>query len=139
MLYPLNTNKGITIVAEKPYGKLILNSERPAVHRQSFGTDGRKGRATYGILGTGSSSIGAEANNFVTRPFNYYLHRIARYLHNTIYYRRSEFNLDLADLSETFNHCTVVLYYAHPYFKKRGKMGYHTDAMYNHKGIYLET
>ena len=46
--------------------------------------------------------------------------------------------MDLADLSETFNHCTVLLYYAHPNFKKRAKMGYHTDVMYNHKGIYLE-
>ncbi len=51
-------------------------------------------------------------SNKVTRPFNYYMRKIVRYIHNTMYYRRSEFNLNSADLSEEFNHCFMLLYYA---------------------------
>ena len=134
--HPIDTPRGINIVAEKPYGKLMINAERPATHRQYFGKDGKRGRVTYGI-GSGSNSTGSKALNFVTKPFNYYLHRISKYLHYTLYYRRSEFNLETSNLSETFNHCTLLLYYAHPTFKKEAKMGYHTDVTYNHKGIYL--
>ena len=114
---PLNSLKGIAIVAEKPYGKLMLNSTRPAVHRQYFGRDTSKGRITYGI-GSGSNTIGSGALTCVTRPFNYYLHKLASFLHKTLYYGRTEFCLNGSDLSEEFNHCTVLLYYAQNQLKK---------------------
>ena len=114
---PLNSLKGISIVAEKPYGKLMLNSSRPAVHRQYFGRDTNTGRITYGI-GSGSNTIGSGSLTCVTRPFNYYIYRIASYLHKTLYYRSTEFLLNESDLSEQFNHCTVLLYYAHTELKK---------------------
>ena len=93
----------------------MLNSSRPAVHRQYFGRDTNTGRITYGI-GSGSNTIGGGSLTCVTRPFNYYINQIASYLHKTLYYRRTEFLLNESDLSEQFNHCTVLLYYAHTEF-----------------------
>ena len=69
VIHPIDTPRGINIVAEKPYGKLMINAERPATHRQYFGKDGKRGRVTYGI-GSGSNSTGSTALNFVTKPFN---------------------------------------------------------------------
>ena len=103
---PINTPKGVAIVVEKPYGKKMVNANRPAVHRQCFGRDRKKGRVTYGI-GSGANTIGSDGKNFVTKPFNYYLHRIAKYLQSSLYYRRCEFNLETTDVSQTLNHCTI--------------------------------
>ena len=36
---PLNSLKGIAITAERPYGTLKLNVDRPAVLRQYYGMD----------------------------------------------------------------------------------------------------
>ena len=89
--------------------------------------------------GSGSSSIATDPNNFITKPFNYYLYQIAACLHELLYYRRSELFLEDVDLSETFNHCTVLLYYAHPNLKHRSSMGMHTDIAYNKHGMYILT
>ena len=70
--------------------------------------------------------------NNVTKPFNYHMHQMTRYLHNTLNGRKSEFNLDTLDLSEEFNHCSVLLYYAGTHLKKRAQMGFHTDCAYRH-------
>ena len=66
---------------------------------------------------TDSYSIATDPNNFVTKSFNYYLYQIATCLHELLYYRRSELFWEDVDLSKTFNHCTVLLNYAHPKLK----------------------
>ena len=116
---------------ESSYGQLMLSNKRPLVHKVFFGKDMKKGRMTYGF------GRGAMCNQ-VTRPFNYYMHKITRFLHNTLYYRRSEFNLNSSDLSNEFNHCSMLLYYANKHLKKTARMGFHTDCTYNHCGFYVE-
>ncbi len=71
----------------------MLNNKIPLVYKVFFRKDVKKVRMTYVF----ESDAGC---NQVTIPFIYYMHKIARYLHNTLYFRRSEFNLNSADLSQ---------------------------------------
>ena len=94
----------------------MLSNIRPLVHNVFFGKNMKNRRITYGFEST-------DGYNKVIRPFNFYMHKIARYFHNTLYYRRSEFKLNSFDLSEDFNHCSMLLYYANKHLKKNSTNG----------------
>lgn len=136
---PINSLNGINIVTESPYGTTLVNVKRPAVPRIYYGKDvGRQGRMTYGVL-PGYHAVGSDVNNFVTKPFNYHLHRMSDYLHDLLLDKRFELDLETIDLSYPFNHCTKLLYYAGINLKNSSSMGYHCDITYNHSGIYVKT
>ena len=72
---PVNSKFRIKLLFDKPLNNNIgLNILRPAVLRQYFGKevaniDGQVKRCTYGS-GTGSSSVGMDPHNFVTRSLS---------------------------------------------------------------------
>ena len=140
---PLNSLKGIAITAERPYGTLKLNVDRPAVLRQYYGMDviDKKskeiiGRRTYGI-NENVTMIGTDPTGFVTKPFGYYLLKISNVLTKHLRENIKLFSLEHADLSKVFNHCTILLYYAKSNLKRYSSLGYHTDVTYDHNGKYI--
>ena len=72
---PINSQSGIKLSLDKPLNNDIdLNILRPAVLRQYYGMNIIEGvdqvkRYTYGS-GSGTSSVGMNPHNFVTRPWN---------------------------------------------------------------------
>ena len=96
------------------------------------------GRVTYGVL-PGSQVVGSDMNNFVTKPFNYHLHMMAKHIHQLLVNNRTQLDVHTLDLSTEFNHCTKLLYYSGGNLKESSSMGFHTDITYNHKGIYVKS
>ena len=132
----INSNSGIKISLDKPLNNdICLNILRPAVLRQYYGKDvgnidGKLKRCTYGS-GTGSSSVGMDPNNFVTRGFNEDLIAMTDDIHDLLCNNKRKFNMVGVDLSQKFNHCTILIYYAGEGLKKYSSLGYHTDCVYS--------
>ena len=132
----MNSKYGIKVSLDKPLNNdICLNIFRPAVLRQYFGKevaniDGKLKRCTYGS-GTGSSSVGMDPNNFVTRAFNKDLISISNDIHDMLCNNKKLFNMVGVDLSQKFNHCTILIYYAGEDLKKYTSLGYHTDCVYS--------
>ena len=145
ILSPMNTVDGIYVAVERIYGTDCVNIKRPAVVRIYYGRDivngiyvmNKKKRMTYGVH-SGNQAVGTDPNNFITKPFNYYILKISDFIYNLLLKKRVEFDLQTIDLSLEFNHCTKLLYYAGSNLKKCSSMGFHTDITYNHDGIYLK-
>ena len=81
VMSPFNSLKGISLAVETPYGTHLINILRRAVLRQYYGRDvialsnnNKRMRFTYGN-NKKNSSVNTDSMNFVTKPFNYYLHR----------------------------------------------------------------
>ena len=133
---PINSKCGIKLSLDKPLNNdICLNIFRPAVLRQYYGKevaniDGKVKRCTYGS-GTGSSSVGMDPNNFVTRSFNKDLSAMTDDIHDMLCNNRKMFNMLGVDLSQKFNHCTILIYYAGKGLKKSTSLGYHTDCVYS--------
>ena len=133
---PLNSKYGIKVSLDKPLNNdICLNIFRPAVLRQYFGKevaniDGKLKRCTYGS-GTGSSSVGMDPNNFVTRAFTKDLIAMTNDIHDMLRNNKKLFNMIGVDLSQKFNHCTILIYYAGEGLKKYTSLGYHTDCVYS--------
>ena len=133
---PINSKCGIKLSLDKPLNNdICLNIFRPAVLRQYYGKevaniDGKVKRCTYGS-GTGSSSVGMDPNNFVTRSFNKDLSAMTDDIHDMLCNNRKMFNMLGVDLSQKFNHCTILIYYAGEGLKKYTSLGYHTDCVYS--------
>ena len=141
----INTIDGISVSAECVYGTDCVNIIRPAVVRIYYGRDlnsgkfvmNKKKRMSYGVNFV-SHDVGADPNKFITKPFNYHLHKIADYIYNLLITKRVQLDLQTVDLTNIFNHCTKLLYYAGDKLKKCASMGFHTDITYNHDGIYMK-
>ena len=133
---PINSKSGIKLSLDKPLNnEIFLNIFRPAVLRQYYGKDvgnidGKIKRCTYGS-GTGSSSVGMDPNNFVTRAFNNDLSSMSEHIHDMLCNNKKLFNMVGIDLSQKFNHCTILIYYAGEGLKKHTSLGYHTDCVYS--------
>ena len=133
---PINSKSGIKLSLDKPLNnEICLNIFRPAVLRQYYGKDvgnidGKIKRCTYGS-GTGSSSVGMDPNNFVTRAFNNDLSSMSEHIHDMLCNNKKLFNMVGIDLSQKFNHCTILIYYAGEGLKKHTSLGYHTDCVYS--------
>ena len=121
---------------DKPLNNdVALNILRPAVLRQYFGTnieeEGDKvKRHTYGS-GSGSSSVGMDPLNFVTRPWNTYTLAMSNEIQSILNENKKLFNLDDCNMDIRFNHCTVLIYYSGSGLKKKSLLGYHTDCVYS--------
>ena len=91
---------------------------RPAVLRQYYGANVDVineskhfiKRYTYGY-GSGTSSVGIDPFNFVTRKMTKEMEYIGTELHEILSKNQKFLNLESADLSQKFNHCTVIMYY----------------------------
>ena len=133
---PINSSSGIKLSLDKPLNNdLKLNLLRPAVLRQYYGADigdddCNKRRYTYGS-GTGTSSVGMDPLNFVTRSFDAKMIAMGNDIYDMLHNNRDLFNMNGVDLDERFNHCTILIYYAGNGLKDKTTLGYHTDCVYS--------
>ena len=134
--HPMNSECGIKLSIDKPLNNSeCLNIYRPAVLRQYFGREVSRTaknvkRYTYGS-GSGTSSVGMDPRNFVTRSLSVGMICMIEDLHNTLCNNMTLLNMEGVDLSTKFNHCTVLIYYAGEGLKKSTSLGYHTDCVYS--------
>jgi len=124
----------------------MLNILRPAVLRQYYGLNVKDvvrqkhsvQRYTYGS-GSGTSSVGIDPNNFVTREMSEDMKLMSIELNELLIKNRSHFKLDDANLDMPFNHCTVLVYYAGDSLKKHARLGMHSDCVYSvNTGFYVK-
>ena len=121
---------------DKPLNNdVALNILRPAVLRQYFGTDievvgDKVKRHTYGS-GSGSSSVGMDPLNFVTRPWNTHILAMSNEIQSILNENIELFNLDMCNMDIRFNHCTILIYYSGLGLKNKSSLGYHTDCVYS--------
>ena len=133
---PINSKHGIKLSVDKPLNNNeCLNIHRPAVLRQYFGkemetTNDVIERYTYGS-GSGTTSVGMDPNNYVTRSLSTEMICMIDDIHQLLIENRSLFNMNDVDLNTKFNHCTVLLYYTGKGMKKTTSLGYHTDCVYS--------
>ena len=85
------------------------------------------------MVSLGNVSVGTDPKNFVTRAMCPYIIGISRKLHDMLIQNRDELNLNSVDLSEPFNHCTVLIYYADIETGRKSSMGMHSDCTYKTK------
>jgi len=124
----------------------MLNILRPAVLRQYYGLNVKDDvthndcveRYTYGS-GTGTSTVGIDPNNFVTREMTEEMKSMSIELKELLVNNKKYFKLDDANLDLPFNHCTVLVYYAGKSLKNHARMGMHSDCVYSvHNGCYVK-
>lgn len=133
---PINSKFGIKLSLDKPLNNdIALNILRPAVLRQYYGIDIENNentvkRYTYGS-GSGTSSVGMDPCNFVTRPFNNWLVHMSYSIKALLVKNSTLFKLDNCNMDANFNHCTVLIYYAGLGLKNHSSLGYHTDCVYS--------
>ena len=133
---PINSKCGIKLSLDKPLNNDVdLNILRPAVLRQYFGKEidninGKLQRSTYGS-GTGTSSVGMDPHNFVTRSLSCEMSAMIDDIYDMLCSNKEQFNMVGVDLSKKFNHCTVLIYYTGIGLKKYTSLGYHTDCVYS--------
>ena len=114
----------------------MLNLVRPAVVRQYYGLqiDTTNIRCTYPLMSSlGKVSVGTDPQNFVTRPMCPLMKGIGNRLHDILLQNKERFNLMSVDISEPFNHCTILMYYADQNNERKASMGIHSDCTYNTK------
>ena len=115
-----------------------LNILKPAVIRQYYGANVdviRRisefiRRYTYGY-GSVTSSVGMEPYNFITRKITNEMEYIATELHEFLLHNKKFLNLESAGLSQKFNHCIVIMYYAGDNLKQNSSLGRHCDYVYS--------
>ena len=143
----INSANGIRLSLDTPLNNPpMLNILRPAALWQYYsinieqlsGDSNSVRRYTYGS-GTGSSSVGMDPCNFVTRVMSEEMLALSKEVHNLLLKNRSYFKLEDANLSLHFNHCTVILYYAGENLKESSKLGIHSDCVYSVRdGCYVK-
>ena len=141
---PLDSLKGITVVYETIYGHDRVNILRPAALRVNYGKDcitcnNKKpifGRFTYSLQ---SGSECSRPKKFVTKSFNYYLHKMATFLHKLLISNRQEWNLQTVNLMYKFNHTIRILYVTGADIKKIASLTLHCDIDSDHDGIYIQS
>ena len=136
---PLNSRNGIKLSMDKPLNNpCCLNIVRPAVLRQYYGkvinspgiSIRQSLRYTYGS-GSGTSSVGMDPKNYVTRPLSHEMESMIDEIYNLLKNNQSALNLSEVNMEEKFNHCTILLYYSGEDLKEKSSLGFHTDCVYN--------
>jgi len=141
---PLDSSKGIPVVCETIYGHDKVNILRPAVLRVNYGKDCTTyknnkpifGRFTYGLQ---SGSECSRPKKFVTKSFNYYLEKMATFLHKLLINNREKWNLQTVNLMYMFNHVIKLLYATGADIKKIASLALHCDIDSDHDGIYIQS
>ena len=133
---PINSPCGIKLSLDKPLNNNIdLNLLRPAVLRQYYGVNIEEGfdkvkRYSYGS-GSGTSSVGMDRYNFVTRPWNDWMSAMSYDIHWILNEHKEMFKVHNCNMETPFNHCTILIYYAGKCLKQYSSLGYHTDCVYS--------
>ena len=132
--HEINSPKGIKLVVEKAMNNPpMLNLKRPAVIRQYYGkfNSTNNTRSTYGASKSlGSVSVGTDPTNFITRKMTPHMTKMSHSLTQILKSNRGMLNLSDCNIDDSFNHCTVLLYYADDNTKRSSSMGYHSDCTY---------
>ena len=136
---PVDSKDGISIVAEQPLGcQIMLNTTRPAVLRQYYGSNKTKSeenvvqRATYGY-NNGTNPVGTDPLKYITKPFDHNLTNIASALQEYCNLHQQYLNLDELNLNTPFNSCTALIYNAGKSIKKKSNLTWHCDHKYSKK------
>ena len=72
-----------------------------------------------------------DPHNFVTRSLSNDMINIIDDIHEVLCKNRKKVNMIGVDLSQKFNHCTILVYYSGKGLKKSTSLGYHTDCVYS--------
>ena len=132
----INIKNGLKLSIDTPLNNdAYLNIHCPAVLRQYFGRQVENSAHklemyTYGS-GSGTSSIGMDYHNFLTRSLIVEMISMIDDIQENLCNNRNKFNLDGVDLSTKFNHFTVLIYYAGKGLKKYTSLGFHADCVYS--------
>ena len=136
-LSDLNSDRGIQVVVEKANSNPpMLNLVRPAVVRKYYGWQQKESniRCTYPLMTSlGNVSVGTDPHNFVTCEIYPHMKSISKKLHEMLLTNREHLNLNSVDLSEPFNHCTVLIHYTDKDIGRKSHMGFHSDCTYKTK------
>ena len=136
---PINSKDKITLSWDTPLNnQRCLNILRPAVIRQYYGSNVDViqesseliRRYTYGY-GSDTPSVGIDPYNFVTRKMTYEMEYIATELYEILLHNKKFLKYESVDLSQIFNHCTVIMYYAGADLKQISSLGMHCDCVYS--------
>ena len=115
-----------------------MNILRPAVLRQYFGKnvpsneplDNEEKRQTYGS-GSGTSSVGMDKYNFVTRRMTPGMEKLSLELRTFVICNKKYFNLENVDMSQKCNHCSVIQYYVGLELKRCFRLDFHSDYVFS--------
>ena len=75
-------------------------------------------------------SVGTDPNNFITRKMTDHMILISDLLHHIMQSNRARLKLTDYNIYDTFNHCTVLIYYADDNHKISSSMGCHSNCTY---------
>ena len=139
LLSNFNSETGITVTADMPFGKSgMLNISRPAVLRTYYGlnldicSQHSTWRITYGLTGI-CPSVGMDPRRFSTKTMSLEMFKLGEELKKKVKKEFEDQYLDTDVLECDYNHCTVLLYNAHM-SKVNNTLSFHCDCKYNHKG-----
>ena len=149
---PFDSEHGIKLSIEAPFEmNHKLNVLREPVLRQYYGMDkvcdnsfkNIVFRQSYG-LGAGSAcrSVGTMINNAVTRSMPDELCWLGQQLHKVIFsYPNNSLLYDVRRnnhpiIDDSFNHCTVLLYYSIDGVKMQSTLSKHCDCTFNKQGVF---
>ena len=138
----LDSKDGIRVTPKKSNSNpVFLNMERPAVLRQYYccdllpapaisNTKKTVYRYSYAIS-VGTTSVGTDPTQFVTRKMHPTMDLISKDLHNLLINNVEYFNLTSVDLTQKLNLCTMLIYYADGSLKRSSSIGFHCDYTYS--------
>ena len=86
-------------------------------------------RYSYGY-GSGILLVGMDPYKFVTRKMSYKMENIATELYELVLRNKKNPNIESTDLSQKFNHCTAIMYYAGANLKRNSPLSTHFDCEY---------
>ena len=86
-------------------------------------------RYIYGSV-SDTSSVGMGSYNFVTQKMICSMDYIVSEIHEIILSNRTLFNLNGVDMSQKFNHCTVIIYHAGKDIQDKSVLGMNSDCIY---------
>lgn len=150
LLHQLICNKpdslfGISIVVDTPEcNGVMLNATRNAVLHQYYGLDIRSidSDIVERVAFRSDISITSECsdpNKLIIKPFPSKMMYMSDILHSILLKNVSLLSLDSVDLSNSFNTCTVLLYYTLPGVKNKSGMGWHCDSKYSLSGKFKQS
>ena len=77
------------------------------------------------------SSEGSDPRKLIINPFSNEIEVMSKYIHEFLNKNVNNFQLQMADLSQPFNSCTILLYHTLLDVKKESSMGWYCDSKYS--------
>ena len=146
----LDSKDCIMVIPENPNSNTVfLNVERPDALRQYYGydllpapiiSDGNKIMNQYSYaVSTRITSVDTDPACFVTRKMILAIDLISKDLHNLLINNVEYFNLTSVDLTQQFNYCTMLIYYANGSLKRSSGLGFRCDFTYSSNKCYFSS